>query len=144
MKRSTIVACARSWDGTPWHHAACVKGVGVDCVQLIAGVLDELGVARPALPAYDRTPDGTTLMAMCDKHLDRVAQRDMGPGDIVVIRWRDGVPHHAGILGDHRHGGLSLIHANSAPELMRVVEHRLLWTPQMRLVAAFRLPEVDA
>jgi cell wall-associated NlpC family hydrolase len=143
MKRSDIVACARSWLGTPWHHHACVKGAGVDCVHLGAGVLKELGVDVPPLPAYDRTPDGVTLVAMCDQHLERIARHEMRPGDFVVIEWGDGVPHHFGILGDRR-DGLSLIHADGRPGARRVVEHRLVWTPKMRLVAAFRLPGVEA
>jgi cell wall-associated NlpC family hydrolase len=143
MKRAAIVATARAWLGTPWHHHACIRGVGVDCVHLAAGVLDDLGVERPALPAYDRTPDGVTLLAMCEAHLDRVAQRAMAPGDFVVIEWGDGTPHHFGILADYRHGGLALIHADNRPGAGRVVEHRLQWTLKMRLVAAFSLPGVQ-
>jgi cell wall-associated NlpC family hydrolase len=144
MKRADIVACARSWLGTPWHHRACVKGVGVDCVYLGVGVLQELGVEVPELPAYERTPDGVTLLAMCDQHLDRIARHYMAPGDFAVIEWGNGIPHHFGILGDYRHGGLSLIHADNRPGADRVVEHRLVWTPKMQLVAAYRLPGVDA
>jgi cell wall-associated NlpC family hydrolase len=114
----------------------------VDCVHLVASVLDELGIARPELPAYDRTPDGVTLMAMCNAHLERVSRREMAAADIVVIEWGDGTPHHVGILADYRHGGLALIHASS--ENGCVIEHRLVWTPKMRLVAAFRLPGVEA
>jgi cell wall-associated NlpC family hydrolase len=144
MKRSQIVACARTWLGTPWHHHACVKGVGVDCVHLGAGVLAELGVDVPPLPPYERAPDGVTLIAMCDEHLERIARHEMGPGDFVVIEWGNGIPHHFGILGDYRHGGMSLIHADGRGGARRVVEHRLVWTTRMRLVAAYRLPGVES
>ncbi len=33
-ERARVVAEARSWIGTPYHHRAKLKGVGVDCAQL--------------------------------------------------------------------------------------------------------------
>lgn len=142
MKAADIIACARSWIGTPWHHHACVKGVGVDCVHLIVGVLDELGIPRPDIPPYDRTPDGVTLLAVCDAYGCRVA--DAQPGDVAVIEWGDEVPHHVGIVArNEKRKWLSLIHADGRGGVRRVVEHRLLWNPKMRLVAAFRLPGVE-
>ncbi len=36
--RTAIVAEARSWVGTPYHHHARIKGVGVDCAQILLAV----------------------------------------------------------------------------------------------------------
>lgn len=36
--KKRIVAEALSWVGTPYHHQAMVKGVGVDCAQLLVGI----------------------------------------------------------------------------------------------------------
>src|SRR5215207_7343246 len=36
--REQIVAAARGWIGTPYHHQASVKGVGCDCLGLIRGL----------------------------------------------------------------------------------------------------------
>ena len=33
-----IIAEARSWLGTPWHHQASLKGVGCDCIGFVRGV----------------------------------------------------------------------------------------------------------
>ena len=30
VTRSALIAEARSWLGTPWHHQASLKGVGCD------------------------------------------------------------------------------------------------------------------
>jgi NlpC/P60 family putative phage cell wall peptidase len=46
VTRETIVAAARSWFGTPYHHQASVKGVGSDCLGLIRGIWRELGRCR--------------------------------------------------------------------------------------------------
>lgn len=41
---SPIAEAALTWDNTPYHHQARVKGVGVDCAQLIAAVAEEVGL----------------------------------------------------------------------------------------------------
>jgi cell wall-associated NlpC family hydrolase len=42
-----VIAEARSWIGTPWHHAARVKGAGVDCAQFLIAVFSAVGVVEP-------------------------------------------------------------------------------------------------
>jgi NlpC/P60 family putative phage cell wall peptidase len=50
--REQIVAAARGWLGTPYHHQASVKGVGCDCLGLIRGLWRELlGDEPETLPA---------------------------------------------------------------------------------------------
>lgn len=97
-QRAAIVAEARSWLGTPYHHEARVKGRdgGVDCAQLLIGVYAAVGLIPPLdIPHYPP-----------DWHLHRDAERYLGivlqhareiqpafgegplPGDVVV--WRFG------------------------------------------------------
>ena len=45
--RAALVAEARSWLGTPWHHRARIKGVGVDCAQFVIGVYAGAGLIEP-------------------------------------------------------------------------------------------------
>lgn len=40
---------AKTWLGTPYHHHARVKGVGVDCAQLMLGIAEELGLITTGL-----------------------------------------------------------------------------------------------
>lgn len=42
--RAAIVAEAESWIGTKYHNHARVKGVGVDCGQLLLGVYGAVGI----------------------------------------------------------------------------------------------------
>ncbi|MCE9561882.1 MAG: hydrolase [Planctomycetes bacterium] len=52
-QRAAVVAAARSWLGTPYHHHARVKGVGADCLTLLASVYAEAGVIPPVrIPEY--------------------------------------------------------------------------------------------
>ena len=53
--RPRIVALARDWLGTPYHHQASLRGVGTDCVGLVRGIWRELyGTEAEAAPAYTR------------------------------------------------------------------------------------------
>ncbi len=45
--RARGVAEAWTWAGTKYHHHARLKGVGVDCANLLAGVYEAVGVIEP-------------------------------------------------------------------------------------------------
>ena len=47
-----LVQEARTWVGTPYHHQARVKGVGVDCANLIAGIAEACGYEPVILQPY--------------------------------------------------------------------------------------------
>jgi cell wall-associated NlpC family hydrolase len=141
-ERLNIVASARDWIGTPFHHQARLKGVGVDCVGLVIGVSRELGLVDAAfdIGGYPRIPDGTSLMATMREHMTEINKSDMQPGDVVVVSF-DRDPQHLGILGNYRHGGLSIIHAAGASG--EVIETRLMFSNSMKFVAAFALPGIN-
>lgn len=145
VNRAAIVAAARAWLGTPFHHQARAKGVGCDCAGLIIGVGRELGLLPAGfdINGYPRTPDGVSLLQHCDEHMVPVSRQEMGLGDVIVIRWEK-QPQHLGFIGDYRHGGLSMIHAMGSTGHKRgsVIEHRLDPTMLARFVAAYRLPGV--
>ena len=67
-ERAAVVACARQWLRTPYHHRGRVKGAGVDCAMLLAEVYAEAGLVAPlAIPHYPP-----------DWHLHRDAERYLG------------------------------------------------------------------
>ena len=103
MTREQIVAAARAWIGTPYHHQASLKGVGCDCLGLIRGVWRELQGPEPeALPSYTRDWGDVTgsepLLAAARRSLVPVAVADARSGDVIVFRMQAGVAKHAGIL----------------------------------------------
>ena len=100
-----IVACARGWLGTPYHHQGSVRGAGCDCLGLIRGVWRTLYGPEPeAMPPYSRdwgnaTGSETLIAAACRHLLPLEAVRDARAGDVLLFRMRDkGVAKHAGIL----------------------------------------------
>jgi NlpC/P60 family putative phage cell wall peptidase len=145
--RDRIVTEAREWIGTPYQHQVGVKGVAVDCIHLVIGVLQQICAVAPdwwqnegaAYAAYGRTSGADIMRTAMRKHLREIDVADAQPGDVVYMSFGDGL-HHAGFLADYRHGGLSIIHALSRAE--KVTEHRLDATWRGYIKAAFAVPEV--
>jgi NlpC/P60 family putative phage cell wall peptidase len=50
LDRAAVVAAARAWIGTPYHHMADIKGAGVDCAMLLVRVYCDLGLVEPFDP----------------------------------------------------------------------------------------------
>ena len=104
LKRDVIVATARLWLGTPYHHQASVRGVGADCLGLVRGVWRDIhGNDAEQPPAYSRdwaeASGEETLLAAATRHLVPINVADAGAGDIVVFRLRPGVvAKHTGVL----------------------------------------------
>ncbi len=87
--RAAVVAGAREWVGTPYHHMADVKGVGCDCAMLLVRVYVDLELVEPFDPRpYTR-----------DWHLHRGEERYLGfllarsrevasplPGDVILFK----------------------------------------------------------
>ena len=140
MTGADIVAAARTHMGTPWVHQGRTPGVAMDCAGLVICVARQLGLVPPDMDVngYTREADGS-MLAWCDEHMTRIADLELGAVIVVVC---DRQPQHMGIVGDYRHGGWSLIHGASLAG--RVVETRLMWARNMRLVAVYRMPGVGA
>ena len=55
-QRAAVVAEARSWLGTPYHHQGALAGAGCDCLGLVRGVWRDLYGNEPETPP-PYTPD---------------------------------------------------------------------------------------
>jgi cell wall-associated NlpC family hydrolase len=142
--RSDIVDAARSHLGTAYHHQGRTVGVGLDC----AGLLIVTGLALGLLPAgydvrgYAQRADGASLREYCDAALDRIDWTDARAGDVVLVSWDQGVPHHLGILTDYRWGGFAMIHAEGYRR-RKVIETRLVFGRDMQFVAAYAFRGIE-
>lgn len=140
-----VVAQARSWINTPYHHQARLRGVGADCAGLIIGVARELHLVAPEfdVTGYARTPDGISMLAECDRFMTRIPRDSIRPGNGIVLRFeRD--PQHMAIVADYLHGGLSMIHAlGTSDGKGKVIEQRISDEILNRLVQAYALPGIE-
>ena len=141
ITRADIVAIARTWKGTPYHHQASAKRIGTDCLGLIRGVWGELyGSAPEAPPAYSadwaEASGRETLMEAAHRHLVPIPYEQLSPGDILVFRYRTNNPaKHIAILTDPGR----MIHAIQG---LPVSEHAYTSWWSRRLVAAFAFPHI--
>jgi cell wall-associated NlpC family hydrolase len=145
--RSAIVAKARSYIGTPWGHMGRAPGIALDCAGILVCVARARGLVAADfdVPEYTMNADGRSLIAWCNQYMGGpVTRTEMQAGDAVVMI-TDQYPQHLGILGDYRHGGLSIIHASNARSVVppRVIETRLMFSRAMRFVAAYKFPQVE-
>jgi len=140
--RTTVVALARTWLGTPYHHQASLKGAGTDCIGLVRGIWRELYGPEPQpLPAYTRdwaeAHGRETLLEAARCHLVEIQPAEAQPGDILIFRWGRTAPaKHCAVLSTPT----AMIHAlEGAP----VSEVSLSPWWQRHVAGAFRFPGVD-
>lgn len=141
--KADIVAAARSYLGTPFHHRGRKPGVGIDCAGVLVCAARDCDLVSAAfdVPAYSPIPNGNDILQWCDLYMKPVSREEIQPGDAILIA-TDVYPQHLGILGDYVRGGLSIIHASDYTRPPRVIETRLLFARAMRFVAAYELPGI--
>lgn len=118
-KQQAVVAEARSWLGTPFFPFARVKGHGVDCVNLAAGIYLALGVIQEFWPPPYLMDEG--IHSSTSKVLDYL--RDNGrfvpvdkpeiAGDLLCLRI-ERIVYHVGVFI----GGTSFMHVFKGESVM--------------------------
>ena len=137
--RDGIFAAARGWIGTPYLHQASLKGVGTDCLGLVRGVWREVLGPEPEAPgpyAADwAEASGLERLAEAGaRHFKPLAASDFEAGDVILFRWREGLPaKHAAIATSRQ----TIIHAHDGA---RVCEVRIGSLLRQRVAFAFQFP----
>lgn len=139
ITREQIVATARAWIGTPYHHQAAVRGAGCDCLGLVRGVWRDLYGTEPEQPPV-YSPDWGEhgeiehLLDAAKRHMTSIAVAEACAGDVLAFRMREGaMAKHLAILT----GDWSMVHAQSGDQVREAA-----LTPYWRrhIVAAFAFP----
>lgn len=118
--RADIIAAARSFIGTPFHHQARLPGVGLDCIGVPVCAARTVGLPVVDSTDYRRRPspkDPDFLIRHLARNLDRVETPQ--PADVVCFGWRDSaLAYHLGIMTDPTH----MVHAWAGGEKVLEVE----------------------
>ena len=134
VSRAALVAAARGWLGTPYHHQASLRGVGCDCLGLVRGVWRECVGPEPELPG-PYCPDwaeasGVEQLAQAgQRHLVPRGRDAFLPGDVLLFRWRAHVPaKHLAIVSTpasmvHAHDGACVAEVALTPWWLRHLAH---------------------
>ena len=100
--REAILAEALSWESTPYHPHARIKGVGVDCAMLPAAVYEAVGLIPHIEPSY--TPDWMLhrdeemFLGFVTPHAREITREEAAPGDMVIWKFGRTYSHSAIIL----------------------------------------------
>ena len=142
-RRDRIVASARTWLGTPYHHQASLRGAGCDCLGLVRGVWRDLygnepEPTPPYSPYWAQQGSGETLALAAARHLVPVGLGNVRPGDVLLFRWRAHLPAaHCAILAEPDR----ILHAHDGAAVGEVA-FTAWW--RRHLSHAFAFPELDA
>jgi cell wall-associated NlpC family hydrolase len=95
-QRAALVAEAVSWAGTPWHHAARIKGAGVDCGMFVLEVYERCGLVAHYEPKdYPRDWHMNQRRERFREIVEQFCEPTQTPlpGDVVCFRWGHCVSH---------------------------------------------------
>jgi len=109
-----FVSHARTMVGVPHRHQGR-KPWAVDCIGLVYVSIRAAGWNPSAeIPAhYGREPWDDRLRNGMRAHFGEPVSDGLRAGDVPLFRWGKSEPSHVGIIADHPHGGVSLIHASN-------------------------------
>ena len=101
MTRADVVAEAKTWLLTPYHHAACVKGAGVDCAYFLKAVFESVGMVSPfVVTGYPRDwhlhNDEERYLNYVTQYAHRVDRAQ--PGDVALFKVGRVVSHGAMVV----------------------------------------------
>lgn len=101
-ERARVVAVAKSWCGTPYHHKGRLRGAGVDCLTLLAEVFTEAGlIERPEIPHYPpdwmNHRDAERYMEGLLRYTSEIEGHPL-PGDVVLYRFGRCFSHGAIVI----------------------------------------------
>jgi cell wall-associated NlpC family hydrolase len=89
--RRLVIAEAKTWLQTPYHHMGRIKGGGTDCLMLLAEVYEAAGlIPHVEVPFY---PPDWNLHRDAERYLEGVLRyaREIGPpprsGDVAVFKF---------------------------------------------------------
>lgn len=96
--RAAVIAEARGWIGTPFHHRQRTRGRGVDCVNLLIAVYAAVGlVPEISLPWYPHDwhmhRDRELLIETLERYAYPVGAA--GAGDVAVYGYGRSISHAA-------------------------------------------------
>lgn len=91
-QRSAVLEQAATWLGTPYHHAAFVRGAGIDCAFFLICVYHDAGLTpwidpRPYPPDWHLHRDAERYLGWVEQYARELGANEVPkPGDIVTVK----------------------------------------------------------
>lgn len=103
--RPRVIAEALTWEGTKYHHAANLKGVGVDCCMLLVECFKAVGIIEPDFDPRPYPKDwmlhrgDEIFMQGMFKYAKRIKVPE--PGDVALYRVGRTASHGGIVIGSN-------------------------------------------
>lgn len=129
-ERDAVLAEARTWLRTPWHHEARVKGGGVDCANFLIGVYAACGLIEEFTP--EQYPPDWMLHRSDEKFRRYLLQytnpvEEALPGDIAMFKFGRTESHGAIVVAwptiIHAYHGERMVVTTDVATSPRLSEH---------------------
>jgi cell wall-associated NlpC family hydrolase len=91
--RERVVAEARGWLGTPYHHAARLRGIGVDCYE-DTGLIPHTE-PEPYPMQWHLHRGEERFLAWIQKYGVQISVDELAPGDVVLYQFARCASHGA-------------------------------------------------
>lgn len=152
VPRDEWIAELREWIGTPFRHQGRTKGVGADCVGMVASVardMDLPAAEAARFVAYGRMPHKELFSDMAADYMDQLPynrlqpiQDQAKPGDVIFF-WIDtrDMPRHVGVYTGLNDEGFPMMihaHAKSPRAVVEMPINAGYW--QNRIVSIWTFP----
>jgi NlpC/P60 family putative phage cell wall peptidase len=140
ITRDDIVACARTYLGTPFQHQGRIRGLSLDCIGLPICVARDLGIMDldSLYRNYSPEPSDDTVLRECKKMLREKSIEQMKPGDVLCLKVP--VPCHVAMV-TMLPPNIGMIHAYSPND--KVVEHDIDFHWRRRIAGVFSFPFLE-
>jgi cell wall-associated NlpC family hydrolase len=96
-----LITEAKTWLKTPYHAHACIKKAGVDCAQLLIGVVIGAGIASPFEIRKDYSvvvPQGSEYTDIILQYCDEITEQEVQSGDLALYKTSHGWMHSAIVI----------------------------------------------
>jgi cell wall-associated NlpC family hydrolase len=127
-QRQAIIAEAKSWLRTPYHHMGRLKGVGVDCGTLLCEVYEKSGIAPHVEPSF--YPPDWHLHRSEERYLSHVEQffeevpGPPLPGDLALYHFGRCISHAAIVIDwpmvIHAVAGVGVLEEDASRQEMKI------------------------
>lgn len=99
-ERKRVIEVAKGWQGTPYHSAALIKGIGADCITIIIGIFEEadvFGGYRPPEypPDWHMHRNDERYIDEVLKHCQEISEEEIQSADMVLFKFGRSYSHGA-------------------------------------------------
>ena len=139
MSTSTenFLITAHGWVATPFRYNTFIKGVGCDCVGLLAGIMKDMKIFPNLVADFKQyTAKEVDLQKIFDNNFKKIQKIELG--SVLLFRQGSSIWHVAIVSSMNQNGQTYLLHASQ--KLKKVSISQLTNDLHKRLIGIYIIP----